>query len=232
MRGRIRDAMHSGAVGISSGLVFAPDMYFDTDGIADLVREVVPFGGIYHTHVRDEADGLVEAVEEAIAIGERSGAVTVVTHFKAAYRRNWGKLREATDLIERARDRGVRVYTDQYPFVEGGPVPLIPPETWAGSPDTVEEAARRVRGALEPLPVDSLLELRAGMAGVSPDPEETAFWRARPDLLLSAVSGALAHAMPLEGSAPVRRGVVVRDAPGPGQPLGAGPFRRQAGGSS
>ena len=124
-----------------------------------------------------------------------------MTHFKAVYRRNWGKLREATDLIERARDRGVRVYADQYPFVEGGPVPLIPPETWAGSPDAVEDAARRVRGALELLPVDSLLELRAGMAGVSPDPEETAFWRARPDLLLSAVSGALAHAMPLEGSA-------------------------------
>ena len=105
-------------------------MYFDTNGIVELVREAARFGGIYHTHVRDEADRLLEAVEEAIAIGERSGATTVVTHFKAVYRRNWGKLRKATDLIESARNRGVRVYADQYPFVEGGPVPLIPPETW------------------------------------------------------------------------------------------------------
>ena len=201
MKGRIRDAMDSGAAGISSGLIFAPDVYFDTDGIVGLVQEAARFGGIYHTHVRDEADGLIEAVEEAIAIGERSGATTVVTHFKAVYRRNWGKLRQATDLIECARSRGVRVYADQYPFVEGGPVPLIPPETWAGSPDAVEETERRVRDALETLPVESLLELRAGLAGVSPDPEETAFWRERPGLLLDAVSGALARAMPLEGSA-------------------------------
>ena len=201
MKSRIRDAMSSGAVGISSGLVFAPDMHFDTDGIVDLVREAARFGGIYHTHVRDEADRLIEAVEEAIAIGERSGATTVVTHFKAVYRRNWGKLRQATDLIESARNRGVRVYADQYPFVEGGPVPLIPPETWSGSPDAVEETERRIRDAMESLPVDSLLALRASLAGALPDPAETAFWRDRPDQLLSAVSGAMSHAMPLQGSA-------------------------------
>ena len=187
MKGRIREAMSSGAIGISSGLIFAPDMYFDTGGIVELVREAARFGGIYHTHVRDEADRLIEAVEEAIAIGERSGATTVVTHFKAVYRRNWGKLRQATDLIESARSRGVSVYADQYPFVEGGPVPLIPPETWAGSPDAAEDTEREVRDALSSLPVESLLTLRAGLAGAQPDPEETAFWRDRPDLLRDSV---------------------------------------------
>ena len=201
MKGRIHDAMGSGAAGISSGLIFAPDMYFDTDGIVELVREAARFGGIYHTHVRDEADRLIEAVEEAIAIGERSGATTVVTHFKAVYRRNWGKLRQATDLIESARNRGVRVYADQYPFVEGGPVPLIPPETWSDSPNAVEETEGRVRDAIEPLPVDSLLALRASLAGVPPAPAENAFWRERPDLLRRSVSEALAHAAPLEGRA-------------------------------
>ena len=201
MKSRIRDAMASGAVGISSGLVFAPDMYFDTDGIVELVREAARFGGIYHTHVRDEADRLIEAVEEAIVIGERSGATTVVTHFKAVYRRNWGKLRQATDLIESARNRGVRVYADQYSFVEGGPVPLIPPETWSGSPDAVEETERLVRDAIESLPVDSLLQIRASLAGALPDPAETSFWRERPELLLDSVSGALALATPLQGGA-------------------------------
>ena len=199
MKCRIRDAMASGAVGISSGLIFAPDKHFDTDNIIELVREAARFGGIYHTHVRDEADLLIEAVEEAVAIGERSGATTVVTHFKAVYRRNWGKLRQATDLIERARSRGVRVYADQYPFVEGGPVPLIPPETWTGSPDAVEVTEREIRDALEPLPIDSLLTLRASLAGVALESGETAFWRERPDLLLDSVSESLAHAMPLEG---------------------------------
>ena len=201
MKARIRDAMASGAIGISSGLIFAPDIYFDTEGIVELVREAARFGGIYHTHVRDEADRLIEAVEEAIAIGERSGATTVVTHFKAVYRRNWGKLKQATDLIERARNRGVGVYADQYPFVEGGPVPLIPPETWSDSPNAVEEAERQVRDAIEALPIDSLLARRASLAGVPHDPSETAFWRERPDLLLDSVSGALARAAPLEGSA-------------------------------
>ncbi len=201
MKARIREAMSSGTIGISSGLIFAPDLYFDTNGIVELVREAARSGGIYHTHVRDEADRLVEAVEEAIAIGERSGATTVVTHFKAVYRRNWGKLRQATDLIESARSRGVRVYADQYPFVEGGPVPLIPPETWSGSPNAVEDTERDLRDALGSLPVDSLLTLRAGLAGARPDPEETAFWRDRPDLLLDSVSGALARATPVEGGA-------------------------------
>ena len=91
-------------------------------------------------------------MEEAIAIGERSGATTVVTHFKAVYRRNWGKLRQATDLIESARNRGVSVYADQYPFVEGGPVPLIPPDTWSGSPDAVEDTERDMRDALGRFP--------------------------------------------------------------------------------
>ncbi len=201
MKGRIREAKNSGAVGISSGLIFAPDEHFDTGGIVELVRESARFGGIYHTHVRDEADLLVEAVEEAIAIGERSGATTVVTHFKAVYRRNWGKLRQATDVIERARKRGVRVYADQYPFVEGGPVPLIPPETWSGSPGVVEDTEREMRGALGSLPVDALLALRAALAGVALEAGESAFWRERPELLLDSVSEALAHAMPLDGRA-------------------------------
>ena len=224
MKARIREAMAGGAIGISSGLIFTPDMHFDTGGIVELVREAARFGGIYHTHVRDEADRLVEAVEEAIAIGERSGATTVVTHFKAVYRRNWGKLRQATDIIESARKRGVRVYADQYPFAEGGPVPLIPPDTWTGSPDAVEDTERGMRDALRSLPVESLLTLRASLAGAQPDPEETAFWRARPDLLRDSVSGALARAVPFQGSALMGAASWNGVHQGPGSPLARARF--------
>ncbi len=202
MKDRVRAAMSEGAVGISSGLVFAPDRYFDTDGIVELAREAAAFGGIYHTHVRDEADGLLEAVGEAIAIGERSGAATVITHFKAVYRRNWGKLRQATDLIERARRRGARVYADQYPFLEGGPVPLIPPDTWAGSAGAAAERTARVRDAIAALPVGPLLALRAELAGAPrDDASESEFWRERPELLRRSVADALGQLMPARGPA-------------------------------
>ena len=172
MKARIREAMSSGAIGISSGLIFAPDMYFDTNGIAELVREAARFGGIYHTHVRDEADRLIEAVEEAIAIGERSGATTVVTHFKAVYRRNWGKLRQATDLIESARKpRRERVRR---------PVPLRRGRAGAAHPARdVERLARRGRrhGAgharrARSLPVDSLLTCAPAWRGRSRTPRK------------------------------------------------------------
>ena len=231
MKSRIRDAMASGAVGISSGLVFAPDMHFDTDGIVDLVREAARFGGIYHTHVRDEADRLIEAVEEAIAIGERSGATTVVTHFKAVYRRNWGKLRQATDLIESARNRGVRVYADQYPFVEGGPVPLIPPETWSGSPDAVEETERLDPGCYR------VTARRLAAA----DTRQPGGGTARPggDCVLAREAGTPARLSvrgvgsrnAAAGQRTVRRRLLVRHAPGPGQPLGAWELHGSTGGS-
>ena len=224
MKGRVRMAMGEGAVGMSSGLVFAPDRYFDTGGIVELAREAARLGGIYHTHVRDEADGLIPAVEEAIAIGEQSGAATVVTHFKAVYRRNWGKLRQATDLIEQARRRGIRVYADQYPFVEGGPVPLIPPDTWISPSGGDARRAWRVLDAIEPLPLDSLLALRADLAGAAPDTAENAFWRARPDLLRRSVANALAGSMPAHDGALFAAASWYGVHQGPGNPLERGRF--------
>lgn len=219
MKHYIRQAMVGGAVGISSGLVFAPDRFFCTDEIIAIVREVVPYGGIYHTHIRDETDGLIDAVQEAIDICESSGATTVLTHFKAVYRRNWGKLRLATDLIEQARSRGANIFADQYPFVEGGPIPLVPVDTWLGGSGIVEDRTIRISSILESLPTEKLLELYGEMKaeGRLADGEKK-YLKARPGLVRQMVAGAVSHNVPPEGTALHQFAFWLGTHQGPGNP--------------
>src|SRR5262249_59349759 len=76
-------------------------------------------GGLYATHMRREADGLLEAVAEAIRIGEEAGVPVQISHHKASGRNNWGKVRDSLGLIDAARGRGLDVTADQYPYVAG-----------------------------------------------------------------------------------------------------------------
>ena len=202
MKGFLRQAMEGGAGGVSSGLMFPPGQHFSTGDVIDLVKEVAPYGGIYHTHMRSEGDGLIEAVKETIRIAEESGALTVITHFKATYRRNWGKVRAATDLIEQARARGVEVYADQYPFTEGGDVSFVPPAAWHGSAEYEEQSATRLAEILGRLPEDSLIDLYAELAGLPAlEPEHRLYLSGLPRtrLLQGMVSAALSRMMPAAG---------------------------------
>ena len=192
MQACVRQAMASGAWGLSSGLEYPPGHHADTAEIIALAAEAAAYGGMYHTHLRSEGDRLIEAVAEAIEITERSGAVGVLTHFKALHRRNWGKAGRALELIEEARNRGVRVYADQFPFADAE-VPLIP------------EPARRSTGRLMPrsaarswqrrstrCPDAALLEMYAEMAALPTlEPERQRFLQSRPGLLREMVAGAL-----------------------------------------
>ena len=198
MKRHVREAMESGAWGLSSGLEYPPGSHADTSEVTDLASEAASHGGMYHTHMRSESDGLIDAAAEAIAITERSGAVGVLTHLKAVHRRNWGKAGRVLELIEEARDRGVRVYADQYPFADGE-VPLIPEN--ARLPMTgAEENAARLAAALEAVPNAALLELYAELAALpSLEPSRRRFLEARPKLLREMVAGALATTMPTEG---------------------------------
>ncbi len=201
MKRRIAQAMDGGAVGVSSGLVFTPDRFFSTSEIVELVKTIAPYGGIYHTHIRDEADGLLDSVGEAIRISEESGVVTVVTHFKAVYRRNWGKLREVTDLIESARNRGVRVYADQFPFTEGGPAPFVPEEVWLGEEGDIRARAGRLRGLFDGVSDDVRLALHTELSGDSVEAEQRDYIANNPRLLRDAVAEAIALSSPAEGAA-------------------------------
>lgn len=116
MKEALEDAMEQGAFGLSSGLIYAPGRYATTDEIAELAAVAARHGGIYASHIRNEGDRLVEAVDEAIEIGERSGAPVLIHHLKASGRANWGKMGEAVARIEAARARGIDVMASVYPY--------------------------------------------------------------------------------------------------------------------
>jgi len=116
MRAEIARAMEEGAFGISSGLIYAPGSFADTDELVEMAKVAARYGGIYATHMRYESDRVIEGVAEAIAIGERSGASVQISHHKAVGPDNWGKVRQTMAMIEEARRRGVDVTVDQYPY--------------------------------------------------------------------------------------------------------------------
>ncbi len=120
MKELIAKAMEEGAVGISTGLYYAPGSYSKTDEIIELAKVAARYGGIYASHTRDESDytiGLVAAVKEAIEIGEKANIPVEIAHLKALGKPAWGKSAEILDLVRRARARGVDVTFDQYPYV-------------------------------------------------------------------------------------------------------------------
>lgn len=138
MKALVKEAMDQGASGLSTGLIYTPGSYAKTDEIIELAKVVAPYGGIYHTHIRNERDKLIDAVKEAIEISEKAGLRAHISHFKAMGRANWGSVNEACAVIEAARAKGLKITADQYPyrFANGNPYsPLIPRAVWApGAP--------------------------------------------------------------------------------------------------
>lgn len=136
MRRLMRRGMESGAWGMSTGLQYVPSAYAEIDEIAALASVVAEYDGIYASHVRDEGDDLLASINEAIQIGRQSGAAVHVSHFKASKRRNWGKVRAAAAAIQSARDEGLTVTADQYPYAASSTsvaAMLLPDEEREGS---------------------------------------------------------------------------------------------------
>ena len=117
MRKLVAKAMEDGAWGMSTGLIYTPSCYADTDEIVELAKFAAEYGGVYFSHIRGEGETLLEAVKEAIEIGERAGVPVEIAHFKASGREHWGKTKESLRLVEEGRKRGVDVTFDQYPYI-------------------------------------------------------------------------------------------------------------------
>ncbi|GIW13043.1 MAG: dihydroorotase [Tepidiforma sp.] len=123
MRGHVARAMAQGAAGLSTGLIYAPGRYAETEEIVELAREAAPYGGLYATHMRNEADRLLEAVEEAVGIAREAGVGLHISHHKAAGRRNWGRVGESLAKADAAHAGGTSVTLDVYPYTAGsGPM--------------------------------------------------------------------------------------------------------------
>src|SRR5689334_8212343 len=120
MRAVVRRAMEDGAFGIGSALIYPPGNYAGTDELVEMAKAMAPYGGIYITHMRSEADALLEARDEAITIGSKGGGPVEIYHLKAAGTNNWVKGPAAIAKIDSARRAGVDVQANMYPYVAGG----------------------------------------------------------------------------------------------------------------
>jgi N-acyl-D-aspartate/D-glutamate deacylase len=120
MKALVREAMEAGAIGLSTSLIYPPAVYAPEEEILELAKVAAQYGGRYFTHMRNEGDQLLEAIEEALRIGKGAGIPVHIFHLKAAGRTNWGKMDLAIARIKAARAAGQEVGADIYPYVNNG----------------------------------------------------------------------------------------------------------------
>lgn len=116
MKALVVEAMEQGARGISTGRSYEPGCFADTAEIIELAKVVSSYGGVYTTHIRSEGDAIFAAVEEAIEIGRRSGVSVQISHHKDIGKANFGKVHKTLQMMEEARQEGIRVHCDVYPY--------------------------------------------------------------------------------------------------------------------
>ena len=176
MRALVRRGMEAGAFGLTAGLEYVPGIWSDTDEIVALVEEILPYDGFYNQHERsgagvpvwwvpsqDDPDdvgaqkyNLIDNINDLIEVGERTGARVVQTHLKAKGTDFWGSSTAVISAVKRARERGVEVYGDQYPYPTSGSdgsVSLIPDwalgeARWGDSQDATPDYREALRSTL------------------------------------------------------------------------------------
>ena len=120
MKALVRQAMEDGAVGTSTSLIYPPAVYAQTEELIELTRVAGEYGGVYFTHMRNESYAVLEAIREAITIGEGAGVPVHIYHLKAAGQDNWPLMSDALALIDSARAEGMDVTADIYPYIRNG----------------------------------------------------------------------------------------------------------------
>jgi len=140
----VEDAMTDGALGLSTSLIYAPANYASTEELITLAKAAAKHDGIYSTHIRNEGDTELQALDEAFRIGREANIPVEIWHFKVSGRQNWGKMRDMIAKIESARAAGLDVTADQYPYVAAATSlgATIPPSYHAGGQ---EEFVKRLR---------------------------------------------------------------------------------------
>jgi N-acyl-D-amino-acid deacylase len=145
MQAAVRKAVGEGAVGLSTGLIYPPCCFADTAELIELCRTLAELDGIFVAHMRSESDYLEDAVAEMIEVADRSRARVHISHFKAAGRENWGAVDRVLESVRAARERGLRLTADQYPYTAGSTMlgAILPP--WAHSGGVEATLARLSR---------------------------------------------------------------------------------------
>ena len=116
MKELVRQAMHDGAVGVSTSLMYAPAPYAKTEEVIALAAESAPFGGIYATHMRNESNSVLQSIDEAVRIGREAHVPVEIWHLKVAGKNNWGRMPEVVTKITQARAEGADIAADTYAY--------------------------------------------------------------------------------------------------------------------
>ncbi len=158
MNNLVDKAMREGAVGMSTGLIYIPGTYSKTPEIISLAKVVAKYNGIYATHMRDEGDNIKQAIEETLTIGREAKIPVEISHFKLSGQQNWGRSRETIEMIKKARDQGIDVTIDQYPYTASSTSisTLIPDDILADGQDSI--VARLQRQEIKKYVIREMLE--------------------------------------------------------------------------
>jgi N-acyl-D-amino-acid deacylase len=116
MQALVEQAMRDGAAGFSTGLIYIPGTYSDTEEVVALAKAAAKYGGVYASHMRDEGSKVLQAIEEAVTVGKQAGVPVELSHFKIDNKSIWGDSTKSLALVEKYRQEGVDVVVDQYPY--------------------------------------------------------------------------------------------------------------------
>ena len=154
----VDQAMRHGAVGLSTGLIYIPGTYTKTPEIVRLAQIASKYNGVYATHMRNEGDEIVSAINEAIEIGRAANIPVEISHFKISGQHNWGRSKETVALVQKAREEGLDLTIDQYPYTASSTSisTLLPDELLADGQDSVR--ARLKRPEVKKYAVDYMLK--------------------------------------------------------------------------
>lgn len=144
-------AMQDGARGISAGLIYPPCPYQTTEEVVAIAKVVREHAGIYNVHMRSEGDSVLNSMEEVIEIGRQSQIPVVITHHKIVGKRNWGLSKETLQLVDEARNEGIDVTIEQYPYTAGSTMlhAVLPPWYHANGPEKLIRMLREDRESIK-----------------------------------------------------------------------------------
>ena len=150
MKALIAQAMEEGAMGLSTALLMPPSSLATTGNLIELAKVAKQYGGIYSTHIRDEGEGVFQAIAEAIQVGKGAQIPVDIIHMKIAHKKLWGRASEIVAMVQKARDEGYNIQANVYPYTAGqnNLSSIIPP--WAhdgGREKTARAPARSGRAA-------------------------------------------------------------------------------------
>lgn len=149
MKLMVEENINNGAIGLSSGLEYAPSSFAQSDEIIQLCQVASQLDGVYATHMRNEGDSLLESLDETIDVARQTGISVQISHFKIAYPRNWHKVDDALTRVDEANKEGISIFCDRYPYIAGSTGLSYYFPLWAKQGTTEEFLARLDDPSLE-----------------------------------------------------------------------------------